>query len=170
MQIKSVPKSNHNKGSVFLSFATIIIIVLALVSCKQKTVFEKNNAIESVGWHYENEWVFTLHIEDTTQLHDMYINVRNNTDYPYSNLLLFFTTEFPDGRLFKDTVECILAERTGEWTGSGFGSIKSNSFHFRKDVWFPIKGEHTFTIKHAMREEYLKGITDIGLRIDRKMN
>jgi len=148
-------------GIAIYLFTNLIIFS----GCDRSVIFERNTNIDPAGWNYETEIVYTQHIADTTSLFDIYINVRNYTDYPYSNLILFFTTEFPDGRQFKDTVECVLADRTGAWTGSGFGRIKSNSFHFRKDVWFPLEGEHTFRIGHGMREEYLQGIKDIGIRI-----
>ena len=153
----------HGRMRVFL-----ISLLLLFNGCDRSVKFERNTPVDAAGWNYEHKVVYTTHIADTASLFDIYINVRNYTDYPFSNLILFFTTEFPDGRQFRDTVECVLADRTGAWTGSGFGRIKSNSFHFRTDVWFPLEGEHTFMIGHAMREEYLEGIKDIGIRIERK--
>jgi gliding motility-associated lipoprotein GldH len=160
----------RNKYSIiaWVKKFNILVLLLMFNGCVHNTIYERNQKIESEGWNFDNQLVFITEIADTTSLHDIYINVRNNTSYPYTNLILFFTTEFPDGRQFRDTVECILADRSGQWTGKGFGTIKSNSFHFRRDVWFPMEGEHTFTIQHAMREEYLQGLNDIGIRIDRK--
>jgi gliding motility-associated lipoprotein GldH len=156
------------KLTFFFRFTLVVFLFLNLQGCYQNVVLEQNIRVDAAGWNYNKELVFTTDIADTSSLFDIFINVRNNTEYPYSNLILFFTTEFPDGRLFKDTVECILADRTGKWTGSGFGNIKSNSFHFRKDVWFPQEGEHNFYISQGMREEFLQGIHDIGIRIERK--
>jgi gliding motility-associated lipoprotein GldH len=154
---------------VSLLYTILFLLTLSVFQgCYRNVLFEKNTSIDPKGWHYQDEIAYSTIITDTTSLFDIYINVRNTTDYPYSNLILFFTTEFPDGRQYRDTVECMLADKTGEWTGSGFGRIRSNSFHFRKDVWFPLQGEHTFMISQAMREEYLIGIKDIGIRIERK--
>jgi len=142
--------------------------VITLLACNPDVVFEKNKSIDSNGWHYQDKITFHHNFSDTTILYDIFLNVRNNIEYPFSNFIVFFETEFPDGRIFRDTIETILADRTGKWKGRGFGNIKSNSFHFRRDVWFPLEGDYSFTIEHAMREEYLKGITDIGIRIERK--
>lgn len=152
------------------TYGFFILIPLAFLfsGCNENVIYEKSQDIASEGWHINEVVTFEKEIRDTTLLHDIYLNVRNNNEYPYSNLYVFFHTIFPDGTIYKDTIEMILADRQGQWTGEGFGKIKSNSFHFRKDVWFPIEGEFKFTIQHGMREETLKGITDIGIRIERK--
>jgi gliding motility-associated lipoprotein GldH len=81
---------------------------------------------------------------------------------------LFLNIEFPDGTTLRDTIECILAQRNGQWSGKGFGKIRSNSFLFRTNVWFPQPGNYVFRMEQAMRTELLEGIADIGLRIERK--
>lgn len=109
-----------------------------------------------------------MELADTSNLHNMFVNVRNSTSYQYSNLFLFLDIDFPDGKRVRDTLECIIADRTGRWTGSGGGRIKSNQFLFRTDVWFPQQGIYRFTFQQAMRTPLLEGITDIGLAIERK--
>lgn len=146
----------------------LIPLALFLWSCSEEVIYEKSQDIATEGWHMNDVVTFRKEIKDTTQLHDIFLNVRNTNTYPYSNLYVFFHTTFPSGTVYKDTIEMTLADRQGNWTGEGFGKIKSNSFHFRKDVWFPEQGEFTFTIQHAMRDEYIKGITDIGIRIEKK--
>ncbi len=143
-------------------------LLLATVACHNNVVMEKSMKIEGESWDIDEIKVFEKEFTDTVSLYDMYFNVRNNHEYPYSNLFVFFHTEFPDGRIFKDTLEMILADRQGKWTGKGFGKIKSNSFHFRKDVWFPLEGTYKFSVQHAMRDEELTGITDVGIRIEKK--
>lgn len=149
-------------------FWALLTILGSLAACSENIVFEENQPINPRGWMVDDILVFEHELKDTTALHDIFLNVRNNTHYPYSNLYVFFQTRFPDGRVFRDTVEMTLADKQGKWTGKGFGKIKSNSFHFRKDVWFPIEGVYEFSIQHAMREEVLEGITDMGLRIEKK--
>ncbi len=143
-------------------------LMILFASCNNQVVMEESHKIDTKGWHAEKVLVFEHEIEDTTALHDVFLNVRNNNEYPYSNFYVFFQTQFPDGTVYRDTIEMLLADREGKWTGKGFGRIKSNSFHFRKDVWFPLEGTYEFSVQHAMREEYLEGIVDIGMRIERK--
>jgi len=146
----------------------VMAFYVALHSCSANVVFESNEVLPSKGWKQDHEIVFEVEISDTLNLHDMYVNVRNTTDYEFSNLYLFLDIFFPGGTVLRDTLECILAEKSGKWTGSGFGKIKSNRFLFRTDVWFPETGKYQFVFQQAMRTDNLEGISDVGICIERK--
>ncbi len=146
----------------------VVSFLLMLSACGNQTVFQTSEAIPEAAWKANHLIRFEVEINDTVPLHELYLLLRNTTDYPYNNLFLFVDIEFPDKRMLRDTLECILADRGGEWTGKGFGKIRSNRFLFRDDVWFPQKGTYHFRIQHGMREEVLHGIADVGLQIDRK--
>jgi gliding motility-associated lipoprotein GldH len=146
----------------------ILAGMLLLAGCSPQPVYQENSPIPAEGWPMDHLAEFGAEINDTLSLHEMYLEVRNTTDYSYSNLYLFLDIEFPGGQILRDTIECRLAERSGRWTGKGFGRIKTNEFLFRDDVWFPEAGAYVFRIRHGMREEVLQGISDVGIRIERK--
>jgi gliding motility-associated lipoprotein GldH len=110
--------------------------------------------------------VYDVAVEDSLSLNKLFINIRNNTDYPYSNLYLFVTTEFPNGHITRDTIECILADKDGRWLGSGSGRIKDNKIMLQQGLRFPLTGTYTIHLEQAMRNESLKGIEDIGFSIE----
>jgi gliding motility-associated lipoprotein GldH len=139
-----------------------------LWACQNSVVYQEQQSVPAKGWHFEDHLLFEASITDTLSLHKLYLDIRNNTDYAYSNLFLFLDIEFPDGRTLRDTIECTLADRRGQWTGSGFGRIRFNRFLFRDDVWFPTTGNYRFIIYQGMREDTLEGITDAGIRIEKK--
>jgi len=141
---------------------------MVLSSCRQRVVYHNMQSVEDEKWDKELEKVFDVPVYDTLALHELYIDIRNTTDYDYSNLYLFLDIEFPDGLVIRDTIECILAHRDGRWKGRGFGRIRSHRFLFRDDVWFPEQGTYYFRVTHGMRYDTLTGISDVGLRIERK--
>ena len=151
--------------SVFILLVGAFVI---FISCDRTVVYESHQSLAASGWPAEEALFFSATLSDTSSLHNMYIDVRNTTDYNFSNLYLFLDIEFPDGTQLRDTLECTLAEKDGEWTGKGFGKIRSNRFLFRTDVWFPVAGDYSFRMEQAMRREVLEGISDIGIRIERK--
>ena len=156
------------KQYMWLKTSAYWIILIAFAGCQPGVVFQEQQNIPTEGWHYRDGIVFEARIDDTVALHKMYLDIRNTTDYEYSNLFLFLDIEFPDGRQLRDTIECLLADRRGQWTGKGIGHIRSNRFLFRDDVWFPEKGAYRFRLHHGMRHEYLHGLSDVGLRIETK--
>lgn len=157
--------SGFKDHTVLLS---VVFFLLMLSACGNQTVFQDTEAIPAAAWQADHVVHFEAEINDTVPLYELYLLLRNTTDYPYSNLFLFVDIEFPDRRTLRDTLECILAERDGQWTGKGFGKIRSNRFLFRDNVWFPQAGTYHFRVQHGMREDVLHGITDVGLQIDRK--
>jgi recombination protein RecA len=49
--------------------------------------------------------------------------VRHASHYPYANLYLFITIKFPNEKIAKDTLECVFADPSGKWKGSGMGDM-----------------------------------------------
>lgn len=146
----------------------LLALALLFAACNDRVVYHNSKTLEEEQWSYDDTLRFHVEIYDSLSLHKLYLDVRNTTDYDYRNLFLFMDIEFPGGQILRDTLECILAERDGTWTGSGFGRFRSNRFLFRDDVWFPEKGVYTFKICQGMRYDTLPGISDIGIRIERK--
>ncbi|MCL2167609.1 MAG: gliding motility lipoprotein GldH [Lentimicrobiaceae bacterium] len=150
------------KNQVCLSFALLLCLVF---SCNHNTFYHKTYAIHNEIWNMDNDLVFDFTISDSLQYYNFYIDVRNTTNYPYQNLSLFFTTQFPDSTVFTDTLNCILSDAYGRWTGKGSGRIKENRFILKSKVRFPQKGNYIFTAQQAMRETDLKGIIDFGITL-----
>lgn len=156
-------------SSIFRKYFTLLFFISLLIfsSCDTSLVYEKNIAIGIDGWQIENPAEFDLEVADTLLPHNFYINVRNSTDYKYSNIYLFLDTYFPGNQQTRDTIEIILADIKGEWYGKGMGKIKENQVMLQKNFVFPMSGTYKFKIEQGMREEALLGIEDIGIRIER---
>ncbi len=150
-------------------FALMLVVsTLSWASCQGPVVYEEHQALPAEGWPQDQKLVFQAEITDTASLHELYLDIRNTTGYSYRNLFLFLDITFPEGTILRDTIEATLAQPSGKWIGKGFGAIKTNRFLFRDQVWFPHQGTYTFILQHGMREPTLKGISDIGIRIERK--
>lgn len=86
--------------------------------------------------------------------------------YPYQNLWIFCNEEQPIGELKRDTIECMLADNFGKWYGRGI-SLFQSSFQIRSKYKFPYAGQYTFSFQQGMRDKNLKGIQEIGFRIEK---
>ena len=56
---------------------------------------------------------------------------------PFSNLFVFLTTTYPNGKISVDTLECILANKKGEWQGDGAGDLWDNKIPLKQNLIFP---------------------------------
>ncbi len=150
---------------IFISlFSTLC---LSLVACDSKRVFEDNTDIPDYSWDVKNKIAFDVNIEDTASLYNLYVNVRHASHYQYANLYLFVNITFPNGKTRMDTVECVLADASGQWKGDGMGDIWDDQILWMPKVKFPLAGKYKFEYEHAMRTEQLPFVMDVGLRVEK---
>ena len=144
------------------------ISLVVLFSCDPQKEFEAYHSIETSGWNKDSLVTFSVDLEDTVGNHNLYINLRNSGNYEYSNVWLFVNIKSPDGNTLSDTVEFQLADPSGKWTGNGIGDLFDNQFEYKENVFFPVSGTYEFSIQQGMRSQRLKGIKDVGLRIEKR--
>lgn len=157
-------KNDKMRSSLQYLLGTIAIMLLA--SCGSNIYYNKNKSLPDDVWNQEHIVQFDVDIPDSTEVYDLYLTLRHSTSYGYSNLYLFVETLFPDGQTANDTIELLLADKSGKWYGKGFGKLKDNKILIRKGFRFPQSGMYSFFFEQAMREENLEGITDIGMSIE----
>jgi len=142
-------------------------LLIAFWACDTNRVYEKYYPINKTTWSKDSLVLFNIPVTDTVQNHNLYINVRNDINYNYSNLWLFINIEQPGGQAIKDTFEMVLADPAGKWLGHGFGGLKNRQVLYRNNVYFPHSGDYKISIQQGMRDSELKGISDVGLRVEK---
>jgi len=142
-------------------------LALCLCSCDPARVYEQYRSFPIEGWIKDSVAVFSVQIDDTLTMNNVYINLRNTSSYPFCNIYLFVKATAPTGAHAIDTVEYMLADQYGRWQGKGFSKMLDNRLSFRKFVQFPRRGIYTFEIQQGMRTEVLPHISDVGLRIEK---
>lgn len=150
------------------------ILLILLAACAGELVFSEFQAIDDRGWSMNEVKEFRFTAADSLQAHNIFILVRNDDTFPFSNLFLITEMTFPGGIQLKDTLEYTMADPSGKWLGTGMGGIKENKLWYKENVVFPSPGVYTIRIAHAMRQngevtgiDRLTGITDVGIEIDK---
>lgn len=143
------------------------VMVFLLSSCNNDVVYSKYEKFDNNEWHAKDKVVFDLDITDTLTLNDISLMVRHADAYPFSNLYLFVTTKYPDGKVINDTMEVVLADSKGKWQGSGAGDIFDFKVPIKKNVRFPLSGKYQFTFEQGMRPDPLPLIMDFGFEIEK---
>lgn len=137
-------------------------------------VYDLYKPIENHFWSSASSVEFILNNQDTISRNNVFINIRNNKDYEFSSLFLIAKIEFPNGLQIVDTLEYEMTDSNGNWLGTGFTDLKENKLFYKEEVVFPEKGVYKFNIQQVTRsindiegKNPLKGITDVGLRIEK---
>tara|TARA_B100000902_G_C27213685_1_gene865796 strand:+ start:612 stop:1064 length:453 start_codon:yes stop_codon:yes gene_type:complete len=141
-----------------------ISILLPIVSCGpgQLSVhhFDENS------WNFRDSIGFSFHVVDTIKPHHVSIFFRNTLEYPYQNLFLIMESMHNNKTVQKDTLEYLITNKYGQWLGNGLGKIKNNHFIVDENMIFEQAGEYVFVIHHGMRENPLRGVNAVGLKIE----
>lgn len=155
------------KGIDRFSSISILALSLFLSGCSSKVVYTNSQPMAEEIWKLMDIPIFKVPISDTMNSNNVFFTIRNGSSYPFRNIYLFVTTTSPDGKKITDTLQYNLADEKGIWYGSGFGDIHELNLPYKSNVYFPLKGTYEFRIQHGMRIENLKGVYDIGLRIEK---
>ena len=150
-----------------MAFSLCLMLMIGLVSCSN-TDFNERTIIPEAEWRQENRVAFDVNITDTVSDYLFGIEFRHLENYRYSNLFVFLHTRMPNGNLTHDTIECTLATPEGKWIGKSSGSMRDLRIPLNEHLLFPLCGSYHFEIEQAMREPVLKGISDIGLFIEKQ--
>lgn len=143
-----------------------LALLAGLVGCSNDAVYDQYNSMPADGWYVDSAITFDVLITDTSKAYVAETMLRHDEHYPFANIYLFRSIEAPEGGAYTDTVEYILAEPNGKWTGEGFGALKSHVWMFRKQAMrFKQTGIYKFSFKQGMRDNPLVGVADFGLRI-----
>ncbi len=150
----------------------ILFLLIALSSCDEKRVFDEYKSV-GTEWHRDSIVNFRLPEMDTINKYNLFVNIRNNNDYPFNNLFLIVALDLPNGMTKIDTLEYMMAAPDGTLLGEGFTDIKNNKLFYKENAVFKPAGEYNVSIGHAVRKngkiagvESLQGITEVGFRIE----
>jgi gliding motility-associated lipoprotein GldH len=144
-------------------------------SCDSNLVFDEYQTVPN-QWNKDSVVSFNVTPPDSTNTYNLFLNLRNNNSYKYSNLFLIVEMNYPNGKVQKDTLEYDMTAPDGTFLGKGFTDVKENKLWYKgyeKPFVFNEVGEYTVKIQQAMREngkvdgvENLEGITEVGFRIE----
>jgi len=155
---------------IFLAF----IVMNYTMSCTNNIIYNQYKPIEYSQWHKDSIINFTVNSADTIAKNNLYVTLRNNKDYEFSNLFLIVGIKFPNNYQIVDTLEYEMTSAEGRFLGSGMTDIKENKLEYKTNVTFSLVGDYDISVQQAMRKTRdiegltsLNGITDVGLQIEK---
>lgn len=145
-----------------LKFFIILFLVLCLGACAPKrNDYSEFKNLNSDGWAYNDTVTFNVTHADSIAEGDLYLSLRHTTDYLYSNLWLEVTFTDSNNLKYTDTLNIILADIYGNWTGKGAG------ISYQKQVLLKRNLSHVaaqpVNVRHIMRTDTLCGIELLGI-------
>ena len=149
-----------------LPYLTALLLAASFTACDSSVFYDRQHTVNEHGWLPTESVDFDVTMEDTNQVYNFLLEVRNSISYPYSNTFFFILTTFPDGSISRDTLEFPLADATGRWLGKRTGRYIDTRYYFRRNARVPMEGSYRFSVTNGMRDSAITGLKDIGLRIE----
>lgn len=143
-------------------FLSAFIICLFFTACSNNNTYNKFENIDNIKWSNKDTLVFTPDIKDISKKYEIYLAVRYNKSYDFSNIWLQIYGL--DKQPF-DRIEIPLFKTDGTPTGKGLKSNFTVTAGYLKGYTFTKKGKQKISIIQNMRKNPLNGIMDVGLVI-----
>jgi gliding motility-associated lipoprotein GldH len=125
------------------------------------------------GWPLRTPVRFSLTVKDSLSDQSLWIALRHDQDYPFSNIFLITTLSHPNGSVITDTLSYDLAASDGQWLGSGNGII-THQLPFKKGVRFDSAKPYELSIYQAVRSlgsqegmVFLPGVLSVGYLLEK---
>jgi gliding motility-associated lipoprotein GldH len=147
----------------------LFICLIALGSCKQIDIYEKNENIPEQEWDYSFKPSYEFQITDTTSYYNIFIVLRHTDAYEYNNIWLNLSTKVPGDSVRSRNLQLILGNDAEGWEGKGMSDI----YEVRKLVTqrgperLSHAGTYTFSLSQVMRDNPLKHILSVGVRVEK---
>lgn len=146
---------------------SLILIGYLMLGCNTDVVYEKNLPVNAFGWNMADTLRYAISISDTAQRYDLSVALRHTDAFDYTNIYIKVISLIPNGEVKSEVISLPLCDETGKWLGKCSGDICFSRILLLKRTYFPIKGDYQFYIVHEMRQEKLKNILDLGLRLEK---
>ncbi|MGL4520432.1 MAG: gliding motility lipoprotein GldH [Phocaeicola sp.] len=143
-------------------------VLALLMGCQTPTVYHAYQPVPRMGWSGHDTLLYTPLLPEGH--YDMELSLRHHENYPYQNLSLALSYLTNDTvHLPNDTVAFILTDENGKWNGTGVSSLYQLSAPHKVSITV-TEGDtlKMIQVRQIMRNTTLQGITDVGLRIEKR--
>lgn len=152
-------------------FLLWLMVVCAFVSsCDDGEIYYRYQHIAKAVWSKDSALVFRIDSLAFKPMHqyDISIEIVNNNLYPYQNLWLYLEHNFADSVFYRDSLQIALTDSHGRPKGSGVGGLYQLSVPYKKQIFRDSIYSYELRVRQAMKDDPLRGIEKIGLKIQEK--
>lgn len=142
----------------------LLALSLLLLSCGDTPLYQKSISFENRKWTDDQDLFYEFDSKNDKQVLDFKLMLRTTTDFSYSNLWIFFTTETPSGQVERQPYQIRICNDDGSWIGKKSGSIVETSLDFA-DVLLPEKGVYKFKVEQGITLSEVDEILDMTLTV-----
>lgn len=154
--------------NIQLSLITTYLVsgIIFFSSCTTADLYEKTVSLPDHEWKSDYKPEFDFIIKDTTSLYQAFFVIRHTEKYNYNNIWINLYSQPPGDTMHKAQYELVLATNEKGWLASGMDDI----YEQRRKLTEPVRlsaGTYKLVLENIMREDPLKHILNVGVRIEK---
>jgi gliding motility-associated lipoprotein GldH len=133
-------------------------------------VFEKDVILPGQQWesNYKPTINFDIKGADTAARYNIYLVLRHTDAYVYNNIWIRGYVQQPgDTAARSERYDLLLATNDKGWLGSGMDDIYEHRIQIQQQTKFKQPGTYSFTLEQIMRDDPLKHVLNVGVRIEK---
>jgi gliding motility-associated lipoprotein GldH len=127
--------------------------------------------LDNSNWVQQEPIDITFDITDPTATYSLYYTLRYTVDYPYYNIWLNRSILNSKQQMISKKLQGLdlFNGKSGEPMGGGFGNSFDIEILSDSTLRFPTAGTHTLRIQQYMRQDTLKGIEAVGIKLKQNL-
>ena len=149
----------------------LTILITFALSCNQINLYELHTSIPNQEWKSNYSCSGKFCVSDTSSPYNIYLVVRHTDAYAYNNLWINLETQAPGDSINVEKINLELGDDKYGWHGIGMGDIWETR---KKLTLVPCKfkktGSYSYKINHIMRDDPLKNVLSVGMRVQKTEN
>ncbi len=170
---RSIPTYLYKMNRISRLLLYLVPCAMYFSACTTLDLYEKSVSIPGHAWKSSYKPSFTFTIKDTSSPYNLFLVLRHNDKYSFNNIYINIYALTPG----IDTAQVIRRDLTlgtdaeGWKDASGMDDIYEHRIRLTPDnepVYFSRPGDYTFTVEQIMREDPLKNVLNVGLRVEKK--
>jgi len=168
--IRFIPILFNFEKKLLVKRSILFLAVFSFASaCNWTTgVFEKNMEFNGHEWSSSVKPDISFEMNDTVSLYNIYIVVRHTDAYHFNNMYVRVTVKEPgSGPAKTGDYDLELATNGKGWIGTAMDDIYDARLLIQPKTKFRKTGIYHITLEQLMREDPLKNVLSVGLRVER---
>jgi gliding motility-associated lipoprotein GldH len=156
----------HLKRLLFLPF--ILLFCLNFYSCTTIDLYEKSVSIPQHEWKSDFKPSFDFEIKDTLSTYKVFLVLRHTERYSFNNIYVNLSVKAPGQNSIVNIRKDIrLGNNETGWEASGMDDVYEHRSLLAQGERFRA-GLYSFTIQQIMREDPLRNVLNVGLRLEKE--
>lgn len=143
------------------------ILIITIMSCSRGEAYFKFKKVDKGVWDVNSALTFNVDsaLIDPNNNYDIQFDIIYSSVYPYHDLWMSVEHNLLDTIFMVDTLKVTLIDKYGKRLGNGNAGLYQISLPYKSDLNIDSIYSYTINVEHIMRDNKLKGIEKIGLKI-----